>query len=137
MPRRAALIDRRRTTRPDKSGAERRQEVPDGLGAQRYRVDPFPRCGGLFRGRFPLWYPSTPKQARKPPILCPVVQVEGRDVLGKDAWMVKLILGGLGFVIAGWELTFGGQTSQGVLLLVGALLVAEGWSEHKRRGGRD
>ncbi len=58
-------------------------------------------------------------------------------MLGKDAWMVKLILGGLGVVIAGWELTFGGQTSQGVLLLVAGLLVAEGWAEHKRRNGRD
>ena len=58
-------------------------------------------------------------------------------MLGKDAWMVKLILGGLGVVIAGWELTFGGQTSQGVLLLVGGLLVAEGWQGQTRKGDNE
>ena len=65
------------------------------------------------------------------------MQVEGGDVLGKDAWMVKLILGGLGFAIAGWELTFGGQTSQAILLLVCGMLVAEGWSGWRNRSGRD
>lgn len=52
----------------------------------------------------------------------------------KEAWPLKLILGGTALVIGGGDLTFGTLTSPGVLLFVGVLLLGEGLAD-RRKGG--
>jgi hypothetical protein len=53
----------------------------------------------------------------------------------REHWPVRLILGAGAVVIAGYELTFGGQTAQGVLMTVGLMMVAEALFD--RRADRD
>lgn len=50
------------------------------------------------------------------------------DLMPKEAWPVKLLLGVVGFVIAGAELTFGGRTSQSILLMISLMLIIWGWA---------
>ena len=56
----------------------------------------------------------------------------------KDIWIVKVILGAGAVLIAASDLTFGGEpVSPSVLLLVGALTLAEGLGRKPKPGDKD
>lgn len=49
----------------------------------------------------------------------------------RELWPLQMIMGVGGVLNAGLELTFGGQTSQGLLLMVGIMFVVEAWGHSK------
>lgn len=55
--------------------------------------------------------------------------------MGATAWPAKMILGGGALLIAAGDLTFGSTTSRGVLLFVGALMLAEAFGDRSRSKG--